>query len=648
MELAEKWISECKCDKLSEVWYPTRLLDISALQTASPATSPGRTPDLGDRKIRLIETKKDLRPTTISQYKTNRYMTLSHRWGPKGPRLQLDSKEKLDEFRRGIRLRDFPETFRQAIEFSSRIPGVRYLWIDSICIWQRNEKEWLTESGLMYKVYKNSYLNISATASRSSEDGIYQNRDPRMLWQEGIALNIKGVPGVGEKTLLASPPTSPQGPSYQRPNKETITNRLKLMTIKSPPANNKNNNANNNAIRRCKVVDISLWDNMVDNAEVNKRGWVLQERFLAPRILHFCQNQIAWECCECEHAEQLPKDLPLFHVRGDHIEKRRRLKGLTIRNGMELRGLRLRGKADPDPHLGDNIYWFELWGHIVELYSTMQLTNPRDKLVALAGIADFISTRLGSPDHPAQYVAGLWKKHLASQLLWWIDPIFAPSGGKGPAVLQYLATRPRDGTHGQMYRAPSFSWASVEAQNAKGIVYGDVTDRDILVTVGGTDMSLMSVDNPYGPVDGGHIVLEGILWRASIKALGGKINGEGGFNVSLQLPMEKASLKGKPDELARITRLEKERHSNVYLDCPTDDQVLDKDIFCIPIAKGPRVAAEGKKLLSCLLLQPDSRPESHGLPAFRRVGLLKVDPWAEKSDTEIMLVRPRRERVILV
>ena len=33
------------------------------------------------------------------------------------------------------------------------------------------------------------------------------------------------------------------------------------------------------------------------------RGWVLQERLLAPRTLHFGREQLFWECCECRHLE---------------------------------------------------------------------------------------------------------------------------------------------------------------------------------------------------------------------------------------------------------------------------------------------------------------------------------------------------------
>lgn len=34
----------------------------------------------------------------------------------------------------------------------------------------------------------------------------------------------------------------------------------------------------------------------VESGVLNKRAWVLQERVLSPRIIHFTEEQIFWEC----------------------------------------------------------------------------------------------------------------------------------------------------------------------------------------------------------------------------------------------------------------------------------------------------------------------------------------------------------------
>ncbi|KAI8155736.1 ATPase family AAA domain-containing protein 3B [Colletotrichum sp. SAR 10_70] len=43
------------------------------------------------------------------------------------------------------------------------------------------------------------------------------------------------------------------------------------------------------------------------SAVLSKRGWVLQERILAPRVLHFGKSQVLWECNTSISSEAQPK-----------------------------------------------------------------------------------------------------------------------------------------------------------------------------------------------------------------------------------------------------------------------------------------------------------------------------------------------------
>jgi hypothetical protein len=36
---------------------------------------------------------------------------------------------------------------------------------------------------------------------------------------------------------------------------------------------------------------------------LSSRGWVLQERLLSPRTLHYGKEQMFWECCTCKISE---------------------------------------------------------------------------------------------------------------------------------------------------------------------------------------------------------------------------------------------------------------------------------------------------------------------------------------------------------
>lgn len=87
------------------------------------------------------------------------------------------------------------------------------------------------------------------------------------------------------------------------------------------------------------------------------------------------------------------------------------------------------------------------WHLMVSNYSTRELTNPLDKLPALAGLAQRFQKL--SNERTGHYLAGHWENDLPSSLLWHRDRFPLSLAGPKPA-------RPT------VYRAPSWSWASME------------------------------------------------------------------------------------------------------------------------------------------------------------------------------------------
>ncbi|KAF2794773.1 hypothetical protein K505DRAFT_241443 [Melanomma pulvis-pyrius CBS 109.77] len=301
--------------------------------------------------------------------------------------------------------------------------------------------------------------------------------------------------------------------------------------------------------------------------------------------------------------------MPNFQLTSDGIVEGSRVKGLDIRtDGIRLRGIRLQGYADPDAHLQSEIYALELWRRIVEVYSRTAITNPDDKLIALSGMARWMAHRIGTPDDPAPYVAGLWRTHLASQLLWKIEPVYRAID----SVFVHASTAP-DG-----YRAPSFSWAAVDADKGHGITYAEVTDRDLFIEVEDVSITPTSTANEYGMISTGHIYLRGKLRKA---ALSPKPKGRFGW------------------KLVDREELDLEEHTNVYLDCPARESNSifgpDAGIFVLPAAKGERTALMESKYTICLLLQLVKRHESG--PAYKRIGLTKLSPWADSGTADKIL-----------
>ena len=133
---------------------------------------------------------------------------------------------------------------------------LRYLWIDSLCILQDNEQDWNREWSRMQTVYTNSICNIAATGAVDSSDGCFFTRDPSTILPCTQVGAWDGLP-----------------------------------------------------LQRYLITDVFTWEANVSNAPLLKRAWIVQERILAPRILHFGTHQIFWECNELAACESLPNGL---------------------------------------------------------------------------------------------------------------------------------------------------------------------------------------------------------------------------------------------------------------------------------------------------------------------------------------------------
>jgi hypothetical protein len=144
----------------------------------------------------------------------------------------------------------------------------------------------------------------------------------------------------------------------------------------------------------------------------------------------------------------------------------------------------------------------EVWERVVELYTRCDLTKPDDKLPALSGIATTYAAATGMT-----YIAGLWKERLPCQLLWTV-------------------ARSPESTHLSFYRAPSFSWASID-----GVVsFYDKRETFAIETQWAIQDLSVTVEtegsNPYGKVTSGTLTL-----RGKIKPAVGFFVHEGGIQL---------------------------------------------------------------------------------------------------------------------
>lgn len=185
------WLDECASSHTACQIYrereasrvlPTRLLDLQS--------SGGR--------IRVVHTA-DFAP---EERRTCRYVTLSHSWG-QGEEMNeiklLD--ENLGEYTTaGVLERLFTESaggnrnFAHAIEVARRL-GVRYVWIDSLCIIQnsKNGVDWDREAPRMHEVYRGSWCNVGAANSTGRSGGLFRSRREAFGGQSGARVCWRGA-----------------------------------------------------------------------------------------------------------------------------------------------------------------------------------------------------------------------------------------------------------------------------------------------------------------------------------------------------------------------------------------------------------------------------------------------------------------------
>ncbi|KAF2028279.1 HET-domain-containing protein [Setomelanomma holmii] len=135
---------------------------------------------------------------------------------------------------------------------------------------------------------------------------------------------------------------------------------------------------------------LESWQLQLMDQDLMKRGWVLQERLLRSRIVHFGYH-LSWECSEVLANELFPHGVPT----SNHWDP------FTLRWGIQDR---------------IHLYWFDL----VERYTACKLTFEQDKLPAISELARKFGEVLEDV-----YLAGLWRSNLPQGLMW--RPITSPA-----------------------------------------------------------------------------------------------------------------------------------------------------------------------------------------------------------------------------
>ncbi|KAF2803092.1 HET-domain-containing protein, partial [Mytilinidion resinicola] len=126
---------------------PTRILDVRIACTDSSLKDPKHQ----NPKVSLFEPRGKAAP----------YVCLSHRWRPISE-MTRTTQSTPQKYLRNIPWSDLTKTFQDAVVFTRGL-GIRYLWIDSLCIIQGNDLDWQQESVRMWSTFAQSTLTLFAS-----------------------------------------------------------------------------------------------------------------------------------------------------------------------------------------------------------------------------------------------------------------------------------------------------------------------------------------------------------------------------------------------------------------------------------------------------------------------------------------------------
>lgn len=221
-DLVQRWRNECdtheNCMPEDDNPMPSRVLAICGDDARPP--------------VQLIETKGQ----------QGRYLALSHCWGSNEKRPLRTTSENYHIHQIGIPFGDLPKTFQDTVKFAQGI-GIRYVWIDSLCIIQGNSQDWHSEAANMGDVYRNAALVVAASGAKDSSEGLFIDNRPlstvlRLPYRMGGeckgTFNMIRLPGIERRHPKHGP--------------------------------------------------------------LEKRAWTLQERYLVPRFIAFMPRSISWIC----------------------------------------------------------------------------------------------------------------------------------------------------------------------------------------------------------------------------------------------------------------------------------------------------------------------------------------------------------------
>ena len=328
-----EWLNACKNDHL-----PCSRQSRHSKQGSEGNLLASRVIDLG--------TSEQITPTLISTtaLHISRWTTLSYCWGGKSS--FVTTQANLEERQQLIPWPTIPVTFQDAMTLTHRL-GIRYIWIDAVCIIQDSVDDWRCESSKMGNIYQNAYLVIAADLALSCDNGIFASRERYSL---PIDINL----GNSERSHIKQQIFVEKGSSMDYTSQQSEPSEWHTGSFLRHSVLESNSRTLN-----------KRWANPTLG-----RAWCFQERILATRIIHFTAAEFIWECktkidCECGL---------------------RKSSGSTLKQSLDT-SLEKAAAVEYPEFTKTREIASKMWWKLVVEYSWCDLTVPSDKLPAISGLA---------------------------------------------------------------------------------------------------------------------------------------------------------------------------------------------------------------------------------------------------------------------
>lgn len=246
-QIARELISNCcrghdACPRENNTQLPTRVLDLSSTHS----------------NIALLYETKGIQ---------GRYAALSYCWG-KAKQQIMTTRKTLESGDLQIKIQHLPKTLQNAISVTGEL-GIKYLWIDSLCIIQNDNDDKAREIFQMPAIYKSAIVTTSAAIADECNKGFLDDR-------KEIAMRVEY--------------------SFRLP-------LIRDITADNPARSD---------IFLCTDSNFGYTIKDFENEPIDYRAWTFQEAWLSPRLLIYGSGQVQWRCLSKKLTYGLPERIHKF------------------------------------------------------------------------------------------------------------------------------------------------------------------------------------------------------------------------------------------------------------------------------------------------------------------------------------------------